>query len=322
MINYIRKIWDLLVVKKRLNGFLLFLMLSFFISLLIKLSNNYTQTLTFDLISTHTNPDEMLLDKSHALEITLTAKGFQLVKYYLNPRKIEIDFRELEKTEDAYIWDIRSRRSSISSNFESNTIIESIQPNQINFSFKRQFSKTVPVVVRSSINYAIGFDSVDELMSWPDSITITGTPAVLKTIETISTQELRLDQVNQPIATKVPLDIFKSSPPLRYSQTEVEVRANVEKFTEGTVQVPVRLINVPQEVEVLFFPKSIPVVFYTSLEAYNSITPESFTIECDFNATAETTTTLIPKLQITNTLVKSAKLRVNQLEYVITEADD
>jgi hypothetical protein len=61
MINKNKTIKSNLVQGKRLNVFVLFLVLSFLISLLVKLSNTYTQTLKFELVPTQLLSNEVLI---------------------------------------------------------------------------------------------------------------------------------------------------------------------------------------------------------------------------------------------------------------------
>ena len=60
MIKKIKNIKSNLIQGKRLNVFVLFLSLSFLISLLSKLSNTYTQTLQFELQPTQIESNENL----------------------------------------------------------------------------------------------------------------------------------------------------------------------------------------------------------------------------------------------------------------------
>ena len=86
MINKNKTIKSNLVQGKRLNVFVLFLFLSFLISLLVKLSNTYTQTLKFELVPTQLLSNEVLISKaSKSIKVTLSGKGFELLKYYIYP---------------------------------------------------------------------------------------------------------------------------------------------------------------------------------------------------------------------------------------------
>ena len=80
--------------------------------------------------------------------------------------------------------------------------------------------------------------------------------------------------------------------------------------------------NVPEAVNINFFPKEIPVIFYATLEAYNSIDASDFSVECDFNSLSIDNNYLNPVLVKQSINVKTAKLKITQLEYVITPKND
>ena len=109
---------------------------------------------------------------------------------------------------------------------------------------------------------------------------------------------------------------------LKFSKTKVLVTGKVDKFTEGKIAVPVHLVNLPEHLTLSVFPKEIPVVFYTSLSAYNSIDRNDFRIECDYNTLDLSSNVMIPKLVLYPKSAKMAELQINSLEYVITKKND
>ena len=61
--------------EKRLNVFVLFLVLSFIISLLVKLSNTYTQTLSFQLVPTQLKSNELIVsEEPQTINVTISGR--------------------------------------------------------------------------------------------------------------------------------------------------------------------------------------------------------------------------------------------------------
>ena len=106
MINKIKTKIQALIKSRKINVFLLFLLLSFSILLLTKLSKTYTNSFVFQLEKTNIPEEEVVLnDSNNELEITLKTYGFQLLKYYLHKPKILIDFKtEVVKVDSQYVW--------------------------------------------------------------------------------------------------------------------------------------------------------------------------------------------------------------------------
>ena len=234
----------------------------------------------------------------------------------------DIDFSTLQKDEKAYYWNESEHRSEFAQFFGSNTTLESIRPASLSFNYATEFVKKVPVFVNIEPNFVVGYDLETTLKSQPDSIAIVGPKQYLEDINKISTQKITLNAVKKDIETTVELDVSNYPKYLKFSKTKVLVTGKVDKFTEGKIAVPVHLVNLPEHLTLSVFPKEIPVVFYTSLSAYNSIDRNDFRIECDYNTLDLSSNVMIPKLVLYPKSAKMAELQINSLEYVITKKND
>ncbi|MGY8940140.1 MAG: hypothetical protein ACKVK4_09180, partial [Flavobacteriales bacterium] len=141
-------------------------------------------------------------------------------------------------------------------------------------------------------------------------------------INSVSTKKLELNEINSAVDIPVELNISPSLSQLNFSHQSVSVVANVGKFTEGMVNVPVTIVNVPEDLIINFFPKEISVVFYSSLEAYANINEADFIVECDFNSLTADNNYLNPVLVKQPLDVKTAQLKITQLEFIITSTNE
>ena len=312
-----------LVQEKRLNVFVLFLFLSFLISLLVKLSNNYTQTLNFEFSPTGLKSNEVIISEvPKTINVTISGRGFELLKYYIEKPVIEVDFSQLRKNNTQYVWSESEQLDKIINHFDSKIVVKSINPDTVVFPFDSQFIKKVPVMVIVNPTFAVGFDLIDDFRSSPDSITVTGPESMLKIINSVSTKKIELNEINSAVDFPVELNISPSLSQLNFSHQSVSVVANVGKFTEGMVNVPVTIVNVPEDLIINFFPKEISVVFYSSLEAYANINEADFIVECDFNLLTADNNYLNPVLVKQPLDVKTAQLKITQLEFIITSTNE
>ena len=311
------------VQEKRLNVFVLFLFLSFLISLLVKLSNNYTQTLNFEFSPTGLKSNEVIISEvPKSINVTISGRGFELLKYYIEKPVIEVDFSQLRKNNTQYVWSESEQLDKIINHFDSKIVVKSINPDTVVFPFDSQFIKKVPVIVVVNPTFAVGFDLIDDFRSSPDSITVTGPESMLKIINSVSTKKIELNEINSAVDFPVELNISPSLSQLNFSHQSVSVVANVGKFTEGMVNVPVTIVNVPEDLIINFFPKEISVVFYSSLEAYANINEADFIVECDFNLLTADNNYLNPVLVKQPLDVKTAQLKITQLEFIITSTNE
>jgi hypothetical protein len=141
----------------------------------------------------------------------------------------------------------------------------------------------------------------------------------LDSISNVFTSNLLLTDLKNDIDQTVALEI---TPNLNFSNKFVQVIGEVDKFTEGKLNVPVSVINLPKAISLSIFPKEVPVVFYTNLSSYNSINATDFVVTCDYNRLGNSTNVLIPILESYPPTIKNASLQINKLEYVIKKSND
>ena len=96
-------------------------------------------------------------------------------------------------------------------------------------------------------------------------------------------------------------------------QLEIEV----DKFTEGTVNVPVLIKNIPQNVSINYFPKYISVTYYLPLSDYGKFQASDFKIECDYmeSQNSEFTFMIAELIKIPKS-VKKARLSIDKVEFI------
>ena len=309
--------------NQRFNFFVLFLFLSFLISLLVKLSNPHTLTINFQLFPTQLESNELIIsDKPNSINITLNGRGFELLKYYIRKPIIEVDFTLLRKNNGKYFWTKVDQIDKINNHFNSKILVKSITPDSVIFPFDSQFIKKVPVNILVESTFLVGFDLIDEFKSYPDSIVITGPKSMLDTINNISTKQIKLNDISSNIKVPVDLKIPSNLSPFRLSHQSVSIVGKVDKFTEGLVNLPVTVINIPDSLNINFFPKEVSVSFYSSLKAFSEISETDFKVQCDFNSINNDNNYLYPILVEKPLSIKTAELKINKLEFIITSKYD
>lgn len=303
--------------SKRLNVFLLFLILAFLFSVLSKLSQRYTHSFAFKINTINVPENHVVLNDSNAvMNIALNTYGFKHIKYYLKQPKIDVDFSSLDKTPTQYRWTESNELSKIINQFDASINIENITPDTIVFRYDLNAVKKIPVRLVSNIKYSTGYDIVNTQKLVPDSVKIIGPKVMIDSIFEVYTKKMNLENINSNFSETIALDVSAFSKDVKISTRSIKVNGTVEKFTEGTIEVPVNIINVPENVKINYYPKSVPLVFYTSLSSFSSITPSNFIVQCDFN-TIKSNTYLIPKIVKQPNNIKYAKLNVKQIEFVI-----
>jgi len=306
--------------SRKVNIFILFLGLALLFSLLTKLSKDYTETVQFN-IQINNIPDDMVLvtDSLHKLDVTLTTYGFKFIGYNINKPLIQLDFKKLTKDGSYYYWTKNNGLSDLVSQLKSNVKIESVNPESIVFNFDKNASKMVPVILNSKFSFISGFDIVNKIRLNPDSIKVIGPQTLIDSVHMITTDTLVLTNVNKNIQAIINIDITNSPEQLKFSPEEILVNAKVEKFTEGSVDVPITMKNLPANVRVKYYPKKVKVFFYTSLSHFKNVNADDFVVICDFSKINETASFLTPQVISIPENVKNIRLETKRIEFITVQ---
>jgi hypothetical protein len=87
------------------------------------------------------------------------------------------------------------------------------------------------------------YDTTGTILIDPDSVTITGPAASISEVNSVKTEMLQLNNLKGSIRQKIGL---VKSHLVTTEVDEVTVLVPVEKFTEGSMEIPVHSINVQQ----------------------------------------------------------------------------
>ena len=299
-----------LIKSRKINIFLLFLLMSFLILMFTKLSKNYTNTLKFKIEKINVPEENVILKNSDSVvNVTLKTHGFKWLNYYLNKPKITIDFsKDVEVSNSVYKCDksviIFITNRSISNQVE----LINVAPSSLKFNFDVNLVKKVPVILKADISFAQGFDIFEDYKLEPDSIKVIGPHSVASQFEFIETELISLNEVKSDIQSLVKLKLPDDG--IKLSSETVALNVVVEKFTEGVVKVPITILNIPEGLLIKYFPKEVNVTFYTSLNNFNKVKAKDFKVVCDYSKLGEKQSFLIPEIRNKSEFAKAVKLKV------------
>ncbi|ULC60644.1 YbbR-like domain-containing protein [Flaviramulus sp. BrNp1-15] len=307
------------IKNKRINVFFLFLLSAFIILIFTKLSKEYTNTVAFDVEKLNVPQENIILNDSIKINITLKTHGFKWLKYYLSKPKIKIDFaKDVYKKEGVFVWN-KSKAYLNNTQFDKEVELLNISPDTLTFRYGINLVKKVPVKVNAKVNFNPGYNTAGELVSNPDSIVIVGPNVIVSEIDFLETEDVVFDDVKSDLSEITKLKLPQNTSDLKFSNNEVLVEAKVEKFTEGTLKIPVTIINQPKQMELKYFPKTVNVSYYVSLNDYNSITNKNFKVICDYSKITENQSFLIPEFAKVPENVKNPKISQQRIEFILTK---
>lgn len=305
--------------RRKVNVFLLFVLLALIFSILTKLSKDYTKTVSFKIQPVNIPEDKIIVsDSSYVLKVDLRTYGFKLLRYYFTDPVVNVNIENLDKNDTHYIWTERKFSSDIVSQFDPNVVITNINPDTLKLRYDTNAVKTIPIRLDAKVQYNSGYNVVGDYQMTPDSIRLIGPGVLLDTIHEITTFPLVLNNVKTSFSKEIKLNSIPNNQ-VRLSDQKITVQATVDKFTEGKVSVPVIVRNVPESINIKIFPKTLDVIFYSSFSEFKDISSRNFIVECDYSAIQQNSTYLTPYIVQKPDQIKSAKLSANKIEFIITE---
>lgn len=300
--------------------FIVFLCASLFIWALIKLSKQYTSYVTFPVEYTDLSQDRLLQKAPHKdLKILLKGSGFRLVSSNFSKNNLKLSTNKLDhKINNDYYFLTSKLKNYLQLQIGDNLEIKGFKQDSIFLSLGKLKSKKVKVLPVVNANYQLGYDLSKKIIVTPDSVVISGPENQINQINNVKTQELNIEDVNKDINFSLQLESFDDFENIRVSHKKVQIFGKVDKYTEGSLMVPFSVKNIPFGVELNTFPKEVKITFKVTLSDFNSVTPKSFVVECDYEPIElNNLSYLTPKITTKPTFVSSLKMVPNKIEFLI-----
>jgi len=304
--------------NKKLRVFLLFLMLSFLFWMLIKLSKNYIADVKFDLVYVDEPKNKMLQNNSdNQIILTVNTLGFKLLGYSLKNKKLNYSLNDLEKIKGSNYYSItKSKINYLQAQLTAETVVLEVKPDTLYFDLGVKKSKKVKIIPHVNLQFKPGFNLTKKYTISPDFVTISGPSKFIDSIETVQSELLELNEV--AASFDVPVKLLNSMDAVTLSIDYVNISGEVEKITEGSFNLPFKVINLPRKHIISTFPKEVKVVYQVALKDYNKITENSFVIQCDYRETVDNNLEyLVPKIIEKPNILFDVKIVPNKIEYLV-----
>ncbi|WP_246067738.1 YbbR-like domain-containing protein [Changchengzhania lutea] len=308
------------IKNRKINVFILFLVSAFVILIFLKLSKEYTNTLVFDIDKINVPQENVILnDSSIRLNVTLKTHGFKWLKYYFSKPKIVVDFsKDVNKKDSMFVWS-KSKSFLENTQFDKQIELLNIFPDTLVFRYDVNLVKKIPVILISDIEFSNGYDMTGDFNLKPDSVEVIGPKVLVSKMDSIATKKLVLGDVKLNLNEILELNLPDNNKDLIFPTKNINVSATVEKFTEGTLKVPVSVVNVPKGIDIKYFPKEVNISYYVSLSAFNTISVKDFEVICDYSKVIENQNFLVPELNTLTDQVKNVKLHQQRIEFIISK---
>lgn len=175
------------------------------------------------------------------------------------PLVVSFDSEDLKFVKDD-IYSISSEALSgyVQDLFGENAKLESFVTRSVQFRFPEENSKKVPVRCVQLLNFKPQYMPVGSMLTFPDSVEVFGSPAVLENVDMVFTETVSKDNVSSGIHGVIPLQEIAG---VRLSESEVEYVLEVSRFVEIKTTVKLQTRNVPSGKILSVFPSTAEVIY-------------------------------------------------------------
>jgi hypothetical protein len=279
--------------RKKALIFAFFLVISIIFWFINKLSYEYTQEISYPIIYKNFPSQKVQVgNPPENLNLKVIANGYTLLWYKLSSKYIPISlsvdqftFHRLSgKDTSSFFLQTIYARDYIARQLSSKFEILAIAPDTLFFRFANMKSGIIPV--KPQFTYQLEKQMIlkaDPVIN-PDSILVSGPDYIIDTLSGLETLDIDLGIIAR---SKVISVNMKETKNIYFRQNKVKVSFDIEKFTEKTIQIPIVVSNLPDNLKLQTFPPNIQLVCQVGLSNYEKLQSNFFKVQVDYKEIAK-----------------------------------
>tara|TARA_B110000238_G_scaffold193616_1_gene230337 strand:- start:5263 stop:6204 length:942 start_codon:yes stop_codon:yes gene_type:complete len=307
-------------IKKIPKTFISFLIISFLIWLLITFSKEYVTVLTYP-VSYKNIPQNKLLQvpPTKQIDISIKASGFKILRTKFKNKTLKLEVSKVQKKKGNHFYLLpKNQITKIQKQLLSGVVMQEIIQDTIHLNLGVLGSKKVALKPNLDINYHIGYGLLEAISVTPDSIVISGTESQLEKVNHLNLSKLILMDVKSDFSNLVSISKPDNQNSLKFNISKAAVSGKVDKFTEGILQIPFSIKNLPEGISLTILAEKVNIVFIVALSNFAKVSEASFKVECDYVISEKNNLGyLIPKLISKPNFIKSFKIVPAKIDFLI-----
>jgi hypothetical protein len=306
-------------VSNRFVTFLYCLGVAFLFWLIIVFSNEYQAPLSFNLRYTNFPQDKMLANKlPQKVDMEITASGFTFLGYYFNQLKdtLSLDVSSIRKNQNSkdYYLPIYAQSIQFENQLGNKIKISKIYLDTLQFYFDKKVEKVVPVRLHLNYTFEKQYQLNGKIEVKPSQIVVRGPSSIMDDLEELNTQQLNFYSLKNSIARTAEIIIPDELQSVEFAVKKVVVKIPVEKFTESTIELPVEVLNLPEQFTIKTFPEKVKITYLVGLSNYKKVNEDQFSLLAYYN---ENEASLKLKLVKFPDVVRNPRIENDKVEYIL-----
>lgn len=271
-------------VSPKIRVFVVLLFLAAIYWFFTSLSEKYTY-FTYYSINYTNIPENLLFQNTPVtnVEVQIEASGFEILGHKLKSKELQFDVSDFNALGDYKYFYLPNRQiHTIQKQLKDIKLLHFNKDSLIVYLGNLK-TKKVPIISHVKLNFKPGFKLTEQLQIVPDSIEVNGPEKFIDSIHDIKTKSEKRNDINADLNFEIDLLLPNSEKKeLSFETSKVRLIGKVAKYTEGTMELPIKLPLLPEGVKMELYPKSAVVKFEVSFENYQKIDTTSFRLTCKY----------------------------------------
>lgn len=284
--KYIR-LWKLKIPR---NFFIFFIILAItsVVWVLNSLNNEYSTTIDIPIDYNFPNNLANSTDLPSKFSVTIKGFGYNILKTNFINRfsKYIFDFSSLKSylknnnKNNQYILETNKIRKVVQSSYFNDLVsIENIKPDTIFFKLTKVTEKIVKIKINANIKTKEQYVVFGQYEIKPDKIKIYGAKEILDSLDYVESEYFELNDVYQSKTIELPLKEIKG---VKFQYKSVEVKFQVEEYTEIQIDKDIILLNVPDSLVLNIMPQKCFVRYKVPLRFVSIVNTNSINLYVDY----------------------------------------
>lgn len=248
----------------------------------VNLGNMFTVTVKLP-VSIQNVPKDLALASfmPDSLKMTLRGNGWNILHFLLSPdNRYSIDISTFRNNSIV----VPSQNLKDDPSISSPLTIVSTMPESLLIRLEERTTKRIPVLPDLNVSYRQGFGSIGRPSMVPDSITISGAPAILAGVTQWKTIPIILTDINTPIHLAVPLSENQAFEIDRPS-ISIAVDVDVQPIAERTIEdIPLEILQVPERRTIVLIPPKISIIIRSGVNTVSDLQRKDFQAYIDYRS--------------------------------------
>lgn len=199
--------------------------------------------------------------------------------------------------------------------FISGINILDINPKNIRIVVEPIVEKKLKIIPKLKLDFKEGYSLATQVLVEPDSVLFRGPGSIIKKMETYSTKEISLKNLDQKTTVIAELEELRG---FETDLKHVNVTLDVQRIVENSINdIPVSVINKPENVDVILIPNTISCTFRGGVNILGKVSVNDIIATVDYNSVITDTLGFVkPEIQSPENL-NLLSVRPDKLKYVI-----